>query len=92
MDQRHRSKATEASVAEAPTLDGKTICVSCHWYQHRTMDGFSDKRGRAAIWYEQRCRHIANTRVDIDYVNGSIARHPSHCRDVNRDGNCPYFE
>ena len=68
---------------EVETKQDKTICVRC---KHC-------KRQRSGIfWMELFCGHPKVSPESQDYVTGEIVPYLRPCKNINRHGECKYFE
>jgi hypothetical protein len=58
-----------------------TICVKCQHHEYLTVVG----------WYLCKAPQILSD-LEMDWVEGiAYPRRGQLCKDINKDGNCPYF-
>lgn len=62
------------------------FCKDCKHFSHlkKEMDH--------CLWYDYYCSHTETLNISVDCVTGKTEKTQSHCREINSDFNCKYFE
>lgn len=98
------TRNTEQRDASEAELQGRAVCHNCrfHKFEREPESGdttgimfsgtLSEKRAfLKEIWYNQLCGHPVATSESIDFATGQAKVERKFCRDINPDGNCPYY-
>ena len=66
-----------------------TACCQCK-HLMKTEDSRESKIG--VMWYNLRCSKVEPKDVFDPYLGRWVKGDDKHCREINRDGHCEFFE